>query len=108
MPPFENLAKGAFEAIKSALSTDVIYLPKIGGLFKIRGPFDDRAQAVDPDSEQVVSSNLFSLGIKLDDLPAPPKVGDTAKIKNVNYKVVDVQEDGAPDVSVVVILHKDC
>jgi len=111
MPAFKTLAKGAFRAIRSALSNnpeDAIYLPKIGGSHPIRGPFDDRTQDVDPDTQQQISSNVFSFGFLLDDLPVTPLEGDKIKIENVTYHVVDCIEDGVPGVSVVLILHKDC
>lgn len=108
MPPinFEDLAEKAFDAIQDTLSTDAIYKPKAGGQFKIRGPFDDRAQQVDPDTEQVISSNIFTFGLQLSDLKSPPKKGDSLVVKNQTYKVIDSQEDGVPGVSVVLILHK--
>lgn len=105
---FEALAKIAFEPLKVCLGIDIIYRPKAGGVFKFKGIFDDRAQEVDPDTEQVVSSNVYSLGIKLDDLPNPPKKGDKIEIKNIKYRVIDSQEDGAPGVSTVLILHREC
>ena len=108
MPPdnFEGMAKGAFDVIKRTLGTTAIYLPKTGGSFPIEGPFSDLVQEVDPDTEQPVSSNLFTFGLKLDDIPNPPVKGDKIKIKTTIYKVLDPQEDGVPDVSAVLILHK--
>lgn len=108
MPPvdFEFLAKGAFDQIKCGLGIEAVYKPKKGGSFKIRGIFDDRIQEVDPDTEIPVSSNVFSLGIKLDDLPLVPEKGDEVIIKNFVYQVIDSQEDGVPGVSTFLILHK--
>lgn len=110
MPPvdFENLACNAFNTIKCTLGIDVIYRPKSGGSFNIRGVFDDRAIEVDPDTEIVVSSNVFTLGIKLTDLPNYPVKGDIVIIKNIKYRVIDSKEDGVPDVSTVLFLHKVC
>ena len=108
MPPqdFEDLAKGAFDSIKCGLGIDVSYRPKLGGVFSIRGVFDDRAQEVDPDTEQPVSSNIFTLGIKLDDIPRAPVKGDRVIIKKQVYKVINALEDGVPDASVVLVMHK--
>ena len=108
MPPvdFEQLAKDAFDEIKCTLGIDVIYSPKVGGRFNIRGVFDDRAQEVDPDTEISVSSNVYTLGIKLDDIPFVPAKGDIAIIKNIQYKVIDSLEDGVPGASTVLVLHK--
>lgn len=108
MPPidFDELASDAFEEIKCALSTDALYLPKAGGQISIRGPFDDRAQEVDPDTEIAISSNVYTLGIKLADLPNLPVKGDIVRIKNIDYRVIDSKEDGAPGVSTVLILQR--
>ncbi len=108
MPPvdFESLCKKAFDEIKCGLGTEVRYQPKAGGIYSIRGVFDDRIQEVDPDTEQVISSNAFTLGIKLDDIPFLPKKGDVVLVKDSRFKVIEVREDGVPDASVVLILHK--
>lgn len=108
MPPndFESLAKTAFDKIKVGLGIQVTYKPKVGGIYSIKGVFDDRAREVDPDTEQVVSSNVYSLGIKLDDIPFTPKKGDTVIIKTKTYRVIESVEDGVPDASTVLILHE--
>jgi len=106
---FEDLAKGAFDIIKTSLGTKVLeatYKPKQGGAFKLRGVFDDRAQEIDPDTEQHVSSNVFTFGIKLDDIPNLPVKGDKVVIKNQLYRVIEALEDGVPGVSTVLVLHR--
>lgn len=108
---FESLAKTAFDKIKVTLGVkagDAIYQPKSGGQFSIRGVFDDRAEQVDPDTERVISSNVFTFGVKLDDLPRAPEKGDKVIIKNVKYRVINSLEDGVPDASTVLILHREC
>ena len=111
MPPtdFETLAKTAFDKIKVTLGTktgEAIYEPKSGGTIPILGVFGDGGQVVDPDTEQVISSNALTFGIKLDDLPFAPARGDKLTIKGVSYKVVDALEDGVPGASAVLVLHK--
>lgn len=108
MPPinFNKLASRAFDNIKRSLSIDALYLPKSGGQFEIRGPFDNRVQQVDPDIETVVSSNLFSFGLKLEDIPQKPKKGDKLIVNNITYQVIDSQEDGIEGVSTFLLLHK--
>ena len=111
MPPksFEDHAKDCFDAIKKNLGTkpsEVIYKPKLGGTFPILGIFGDNAQEVDVNGERTISSNVYTLGIKLDDLPRLPVKGDRVTIKKVDYKVIDNLEDGVPGVSTVLILHK--
>lgn len=109
-PPidFESLAKTAFEKIRCALGIEAIYIPKNSGLpIEIRGVFDDRAQQVDPDTQITISSNVFTFGIKLDDLPSKPQKGDKVIIKTITYLVIDSLEDGVPDASTVLVMHKD-
>ena len=103
---FESLAGSAFDEIKCTLGIDVLYLPKAGGQIQIRGVWDDRAQQVDPDIEKVVSSNIYTLGVKLTDLPFLPAKGDRAIIKNKTYKVIDSLEDGVEGVSTFLLLHR--
>lgn len=108
MPPteFETLAKSAFDQIKTTLGIEATYTPKIGAPVTVSGPFDDRAQEVDPDTEIAVSSNVYTFGLKLDDLAAPPVKGDKLTIKSIEYRVIDILEDGVPDASVVLVLHR--
>lgn len=108
MPPidFDVLAASAFENIKCALGIEALYLPKAGGQHTIRGVFDDRVQEVDPDTDKVISSNVYTFGLKLADLPSSPVKGDKIVIKNIAYQVIDSREDGVPDVSTFLILHK--
>lgn len=110
MPPrdFEALAKNAFDKIKCTLGLEVTYNPKLGGTHKIRGVFDDRMQEVDADAEVIISSNRFTLGIKLDDLPVEPDKGDIVIIKKIKYQVIDTLEDGVVGASTVLVLHKVC
>lgn len=108
MPPidFEQHTKDAFEEIKCAVGIAAIYIPKTGGQFSIVGIFDNRAQEIDPDTEIPVSSNVYTFGLKLDDIPFAPVKGDQLLIKTIRYRVIDVLEDGVDDVSVVLILHR--
>lgn len=111
MPPkdFEDHAKDAFDRIKNSVGTklnEITYQHKSGGTANIKGIFDDRAQDVDPDTEQPVSSNVYTLGIKLDDLLKAPVKGDKITIKKKLYRVVDALEDGIPGVSTVLVLHR--
>lgn len=108
MPPidFDVLAASAFDVIKCTLGIEGLYLPKAGGQIIIRGVFDDRIQEVDPDTDKVISSNIFTFGIKLADLPNKPVKGDKVILRNVAYQVIDSREDGVPDVSTVLIMHR--
>lgn len=108
MPPidFDILASSAFDQIKCVLGIEVLYLPKAGGAIVLRGIFDDRIQEVDPDTDKIISSNIYTFGCKIDDIGFKPVKGDKIVINNVFYQVIESREDGVPDVSTVLILHK--
>lgn len=108
MPPidFEQLAKNAFDPIKDALGISATYFPKVGAPKDIRGVFDDRAQEVGVDGEVSISSNVYTFGLKLDDLDFAPLKGDKLVIKDITYQVIKALEDGVPDASTVLILHR--
>lgn len=73
---------------------DVVFEPLAGGSNTIQGVFNTRHVAVDPNTEQVVSSNQPTLGIKLSDLNAVPRKRDRVKVRGKTYLVADCQEDG--------------
>lgn len=58
--------------------------------------YDDNFKFVDPDTEQLVSSNEPMVGIRMIDTPKPVCSGDLVYIfsERLRYKVIDVMEDG--------------
>lgn len=70
------------------------------------GIYDDIFEQVDPDTEQIVSSNLITLGLKLSDLKFPPEKRDRVELRGDKFLVVDTMEDGQGAVELQ--LHKDC
>lgn len=103
---FDKLADKAFKSIRKTFNTPTEWLPKAGGRYSFLGIFDDSVMLIDPDTEVRISSNLFTLGYRVKDLPALPVVGDKAVINGNKYSVVEVKEDGVELVSGVMILHK--
>lgn len=83
----------------------VIYESKRGGRTKIFAVFDNQFEAVDPDTERVVTSLNPVIGVRLRDLPQKPIEHDIVIARNVRYRVIDIQEDGVGGASL--ILHKD-
>ncbi len=69
------------------------YVPKSGTSFDIRGIFDNEYQAVDPNTQAVVSSLVPNIGIKLSDLPQSPVNGDMVIVKDQKYRISEVQKD---------------
>lgn len=111
MSNFQDLADCAFDSIKSALGQDAIYKTKNGASFSVRGVFSDNHVEVDPDTERLISSNVYAFGMKLKDIPIQnfkPQKGDRLVYNQETYRVIDSREDGVPGVSTELILHKEC
>ena len=72
----------------------VIIKPCRGGTFEIMGVYDERFQQIDPDTEEVIASNVPVVGIRLADIPFAPEQGDKVKVDGRWYRVTDSQEDG--------------
>lgn len=103
---FAKLADAVIKRCRNTFREDVKYLPKTGGVFDITGVWDDATEMVDPNTEQVVSSNLFSLGFRFADLPEKPVKGDKLEVLGKEYKVIEIKEDGVEDISGILIVHK--
>lgn len=97
------MAKGAFRkmytdcvlpTLNQCLGDEVCYFPRRGGTFTICGIFDERFEQVDPDTEELVASNIPTVGINLKDIPFPPEQGDEVRVLGKTYLVTDSQEDG--------------
>lgn len=101
---FRDLACNILDACKACFGESVKYVPKVGAPFDIRGIFDNQFEQVDPDTEIVVASNQPTLGIKLADLPLPPAKGDKVFVRDLEYRVIDSQEDGVA--GAVLFLHR--
>lgn len=91
---FDKLTAGAQEHFKSTFGETVEYEPRLGGSLSVVGVFNDKALFVDPQTEQVVSSQQPTLGVKRSDLDAAPIKGDRVTIRGKKYLVHDSQEDG--------------
>lgn len=91
---FDKLTAGIQDNIKGAFGEDAEYEPKKGGSISIVGVFNDKFLFVDPQTQQVVSSQQPTFGVKLSDLGAPPAKGDGVTIRGKKYLVHDSQEDG--------------
>ena len=59
---------------------------------------------VDPDTEQLVSSNQPALGVNLNDVPIDIIDGDIFEIRNLRYRAIDNREDGQGGATV--LLHR--
>jgi len=106
MPPtdFKDLGSGILDVAKSCMGEDVTFRPKSGGSFKIRGIFDDSFEQIDPDTEKVIAGNQPVLGVNLNDFSKKIQKQDIFIIRSIQYRVVDVQEDGVTGATC--FLHK--
>lgn len=82
----------------------VVYYPKRGGSHKIEGIFDNDVETVDPETEQLISSQQPILGVNLNDLKFEMKINDQVRIRNLMFRIIEVREDGQGGAQL--ILHK--
>lgn len=73
---------------------EVTFYPRAGGVYTIRGVFDNNYFGLDVQTEQVVSVNQPNLGYNINDLPIEVNVEDVVKIRDMKFKVQDKREDG--------------
>ena len=95
MTEFRDLAGEILDKSKELLGQDVTYYSKDGVKIEIRGIFDDTVETLDNDAETLISSQRYTLDVKLSDLPdGAPFKGDTVRIGNRRFVVYDSLEDG--------------
>ena len=88
----QNLLKTTIRMIGEKIE----YRYKRGGRKEIYAVFDEDYEAVDPDTEKVISSNQPTIGINLTDLNGKPAVDDqVVRLEDgQKYRVTDTREDG--------------
>lgn len=105
MVDFRDRVDKVLKSCTREFGEDCTYYPSDrNGSYKLRGIFDNDWQQVDPDTEQVISSNQPVLGVNLFDLNFEIKPGGKVKIRNLMYKIYDVREDGQGGASL--LMHK--
>lgn len=79
-----------------AFGESITYCPISGGRIEISAVYDDQFEQVDAETEQLISSNQPTLGIKLADLGnIEPTKGDKVFRKNgEKFRVIESKEDG--------------
>ena len=79
----------------SAFGEEVKFFPtKAGGVCVVNGVFDSKYQVVDPDTQEMISTNKPGLGVNLNDFQVQPMQGDVFEIRGIKFRVTDKQEDG--------------
>ncbi len=65
---FRKLVDRALKVQTRVFGEEVKFYPKTGGVKIINAIFDNNFQAIDPDTEEIISSNQSMLGINLNDI----------------------------------------
>lgn len=92
---FRSHVNDILKTSTAAFGENVKFYPKDGGLFVIRGIFNNEYQALDLDSRQVVSDSQPTLGVNLNDIKFPLKAKQCeVEIRQIRFGIIDVQEDG--------------
>src|SRR3990167_3713782 len=104
MKDFRDRVDGILKKCTNVFGEDVSYFPSSGGVVTVRGIFDNQYELVDPETEQVISSQQPVLGVNLNSLNFEMKTEDQIQIRNLRYKVTEVQEDGQGGATL--FLHK--
>ena len=106
MPSFKQRYNRALGIIVPACGEEIEYRPraKPGVRYKLKAVYDDEYEAVDPETNQIISSNSPRIGVRYSDLISPPQKDDEVYILGETFKVYDSQEDGQGGVTIY--LHR--
>jgi hypothetical protein len=91
---FRVLANRILSASTRVFGERVEFYPKQGGTHIVRAVFDLKYEAVDLNTEQVVSVNEPILGVNLNDIKWDLSTADRVKIRGVMFRIQDKREDG--------------
>jgi len=101
---FRNRVNRVLNHAKREFGERATFYPVKGGSYPITGIFDNEYEAVDPDTEQIISATQPVFGVNLFDFSFEIKAGDKLKIRNVLYKIYEKRPDGQGGASL--ILHR--
>lgn len=94
---WEDKTERVLDVCMNTFGVDVdgyfIYVPASGVSHKVRGIFDMAFQSADPNTHAAVTTTQPILGVKLSDLPVYPQKGDKVIVKDVTYRIIEVQKD---------------
>jgi hypothetical protein len=91
---FSKKVDRLLNASKRAFGEKVTFYPKAGGAIEVTGIFSADFQIVDPETDQIISTNQPGLGVNLNDFETDPKQNDEVEIRGTKYRVTDKREDG--------------
>ena len=106
MVDFRDKVNKILNHCKKEFGEEATLYPVDGGTYIIQGIFDNEYEAVDPETEQLISANQPIFGVNLFDLNIELKPKSRIKIRNLFYRINEVREDGQGGASL--ILHREC
>lgn len=60
----------------------------------LKGVFDAKYQIVDPETEEIISTNRPGIGVNLNDFEVIPIQQDEIMVRGIWFRISDKQEDG--------------
>jgi len=94
MKDFRDRVDRVLRHCTKTFGEQVTYYPQSGGSYKLQAIFDNDFESVDPETEQVISSNQPVLGVNLNDLNFEMRINDMVQVRNLRFRVIEVREDG--------------
>lgn len=104
MSDFRNKVDRVLNHGMNTFGETVTFYPKSGGVYKVQAVFDNAYEAIDPDTEQLISANQPTLGINLNDIKFDIDVNDEVQVRDTRYAINDKREDGQG--GALLLLHK--
>jgi hypothetical protein len=104
MSDFRDKVNRVLDKGMKTFGETVTFYPKSGGIYEVEAVFDATYEAIDPDTEQLVSANQPTLVVNLNTIDFEMKQGDEVQVRDTRYKVTDKREDGQG--GALLILHK--
>lgn len=102
---FRKHVDAILSASMNKFGETVKFYPPCGGVYEIQAVFDNEAQAVDLQTEQLVSLTQPRIGVNLNDIKfSTPNETTIVEIRKQKFKIVEKKEDGQG--GAVFLLHR--
>lgn len=89
-----EITDSVLEVCESVFGEPVVYTPQGLDPINISGIYDDLYEAVDPNTNTIITSDQPVLGIRNAELGVTPRQGDQVNVRNTDFTVKEVQTDG--------------
>lgn len=92
---FRDHVNKILSASTTEFGEEVKFFPSTGGAFPVRAIFNNEYEALDLDTQRVVSDNQPNLGINLNDFSFEVIAKKTeVEVRGIRYTIQDKREDG--------------